>query len=34
MMTFVWYYNIRAFANQNLKPIRILKHGCKAQSIF
>lgn len=34
MMTFVWYYNIREFANQNLKPIRILKHGRNAKSIF
>lgn len=34
MMTFVWYYNIREFVNQNLKPIRILKHGRKLKSIF
>ena len=34
MMAFVWCYNIGAFVNQNLKPIRILKHGRKAKSIF
>ena len=34
MMAFVWCYNIGEFVNQNLKPIRILKHGRKAKSIF
>lgn len=34
MMTFVWCYNIGEFVNQHLKPIRILKHGRKAKSIF
>ena len=31
MMAFVWCYNIGEFVNQNLKPIRILKHGRKAK---
>ena len=34
MMAFVWCYNIGEFVNQNLKPIRILKLGRKAKSIF
>lgn len=34
MMAFVWCYNIEEFVNQNLKSIRILKHGRKAKSIF
>jgi len=34
MMAFLWCYNIGEFVNQNLKSIRILKHGRKAKSIF
>ena len=34
MMAFVWCYNIGEFVHRNLKPIRILKHGRKAKSIF
>lgn len=34
MMAFVWCYNIGEFVNQNLQPIRILKNGRKAKSIF
>lgn len=34
MMAFLWCYNIGEGVNQNLKPIRILKHGRKAKSIF
>ena len=34
MMAFVWCYSIGEFVNQNLKPIRILKHGRRAKSIF
>ena len=34
MMAFVWCYNIGEFVNLHLNPIRILKHGRKAKSIF
>lgn len=34
MMAFVWCYNIGEFVNLNIKPIRILKHGRRAKSIF
>ncbi len=33
-MAFVWCYSIGEFVHRNLKPIRVLRHGRKAKSIF
>lgn len=34
MIAFVWCYNIGELVHRKFKPIRILKHGRKAKSIF
>lgn len=34
MVAFVWCYNIGELVHRKFKPIRILKHGRKAQSTF
>jgi len=34
MLAFAWAYVVGVFANQNIKPIRILKHGKKAKSLL
>ena len=34
MVAFAWAYVVGVFANQNIKPIRILKHGKKAKSLL
>jgi len=34
MVAFAWGYIVGVFANQNIKPIRMLKHGRKAKSFF
>ena len=34
MLAFAWAYVVGVFANENIKPIRILKNGRKAKSIF
>jgi hypothetical protein len=34
MIAFAWAYVIGVFANENIKPIRILKHGRKSKSFF
>jgi transposase len=34
MLAFAWAYVVGVFANENIKPVRILKHGKKAKSLF
>ena len=34
MVAFAWAYVVGVFANENIKPIRILKHGKKAKSLL
>jgi len=34
MIAFAWAYVVGVFANENVKPIKILKHGKRAKSIF
>ena len=34
ILAFAWAYVVGVFVNENLKPIRILKHGKKAKSLF
>jgi transposase len=34
MLAFAWAYVVGVFAHENLKPIRMLKHGRKAKSLF
>jgi len=34
MVAFTWAYVVGVFVNENVKPIKILKHGKKAKSIF
>ena len=34
MVAFAWAYVVGVFVDENLKPIRILKHGKRAKSIF
>ena len=34
MLAFAWAYVVGIFANEHLKPIRMLKHGRKAKSLF
>jgi len=34
MVAFAWAYIVGVFADENLKPVRILKHGRKAKSFF
>ena len=34
MVAFAWAYVVGVFANENVKPIKILKHGKRAKSIF
>jgi hypothetical protein len=34
MVAFAWAYVVGVFVNQNLKPIRIMKHGRRAKSLF
>ena len=34
MLAFAWAYVVGVFANQNIKPIRILKNGKRAKSLF
>jgi hypothetical protein len=34
MVAFAWAYVVGVFANQNVKAIRILKHGNRAKSLF
>jgi hypothetical protein len=34
MVAFAWAYVVGVFANQNIKPIKILKHGKRAKSLF
>ena len=34
MLAFAWAYVVGIFANENIKAIRILKHGRKAKSLF
>lgn len=33
-VAFAWAYVVGVFANENVKPIRILKHGKRAKSLF
>jgi hypothetical protein len=34
MLAFAWAYVVGGFTNENIKEIRILKHGRKAKSLF
>jgi hypothetical protein len=34
MVAFAWAYVVGVFANNNIKPIKILKHGKRAKSLF
>jgi len=34
MVAFAWAYVVGVFANQYMKPVRILKHGRMAKSFF
>ena len=34
MVAFAWAYIVGVFADKNVKPIRILKHGKRAKSLF
>ena len=34
MLAFAWAYVVGVFANENIKPVRILKNGKKAKSLF
>jgi len=34
MLAFAWAYVVGVFINENIKPIRALKHGRKAKSLF
>jgi hypothetical protein len=34
MIAFTWAYVVGIFANEKIKPVRILKHGRKAKSLF
>jgi hypothetical protein len=34
MLAFAWAYVVGVFANENIKPVRILKHGKRAKSLF
>jgi len=34
MLAFAWAYVIGVYINDNIKPIRVLKHGRKAKSLF
>lgn len=34
MVAFAWAYGVGVFANENIKPVRILKHGRRAKSLF
>ena len=34
MLAFAWAYAVGVFINENIKPIRALKHGRKAKSLF
>jgi hypothetical protein len=34
MLAFAWAYVVGVFVNENIKPIRILKHGKRAKSLF
>lgn len=34
MVAFAWAYVIGVFANENIKPVRILKNGKRAKSLF
>jgi hypothetical protein len=33
-VAFAWAYVVGVFASENVKPIRVLKHGKRAKSIF
>ena len=34
MVAFAWAYVVGVFVNENVKPIKILKHGKRAKSLF
>ena len=34
MIAFAWAYVVGVFVHENLKPIKILKHGKMAKSLF
>jgi hypothetical protein len=34
MVAFAWAYVVGVFADENIKPVRILKHGKRAKSLF